>query len=139
MKNYATIIKQAGLKATPQRLAIYEYLVNTDCHPNAETIYKGLEETTPGMSLATIYKTLESFKKNRLVMELNMGDGFARYDARTSSHSHILCSKCGRVYDLFLPEITNIKEHISNLTNFKLNDERLVFYGICPSCQCDED
>ena len=132
-------IKQAGLKVTPQRLAIYDYLVNTDCHPSADTIYKNLEETTPGMSLATVYKTLEAFKKNNLVIELNAGDGFARYDAITENHSHLVCTNCGRVYDLFLPETMNIREQISNLTNFKLNDERLIFYGVCPSCQADEE
>ena len=132
-------IKEAGLKVTPQRLAIYDYLAGTDCHPSADVIYKNVEESTPGMSLATVYKTLEAFKKNNLVIELNTGDGSARYDAKTYNHSHIVCSKCGRVFDLFLPEITNIREQIANLTKFKLNDERLIFYGVCPSCQYDED
>ena len=132
-------IKQAGLKVTPQRLAIYDYLVSTDCHPSADTIYKNLEESTPGMSLATVYKTLEAFKKNNLVIELNTGDGYSRYDAKTYNHSHLVCTNCGRVFDLFLPETMNIRQQISSLTNFRLNDERLIFYGICPSCQRDEE
>ena len=138
MKQDAEKIKSAGLKVTPQRITIYNYLSNTVSHPNAEMVYKSLSETNPGMSLATVYKTLESFKKSGLVKEISTGDGTARYDAWTDNHSHIVCTHCKKVYDLDIPGINNIREKISHMTDFVLEDEQLIFYGVCPECQKHE-
>ena len=63
MKEIAQILREKGLKVTPQRIAVYNMLCNTKEHPDAETIYKTLEPTNPTMSLATVYKTLDFFKQ----------------------------------------------------------------------------
>jgi len=135
MNQCAALIKEAGLKVTPQRVAIYNYLMNTTAHPNAETVYKDLGEDNPGLSLATVYKTLESFKNSNLIREVATGDGTMRYDANISEHAHVQCNICGHVYDMHLPEVANIREKIVNLTDFELTNESLVFYGKCPKCK----
>ena len=78
MKEIAQILREKGLKVTPQRIAVYNMLCNTKEHPDAETIYKTLEPTNPTMSLATVYKTLDFFKQLGLVQELNVGEGRSR-------------------------------------------------------------
>ena len=63
MKETAQLLREKGLKVTPQRIAVYNMLLGTTAHPNAEMIYKTLEPTNPTMSLATVYKTLDFFKQ----------------------------------------------------------------------------
>ena len=60
MDTIATIFKEKKLKLTPQRLAVYKYLISTKEHPSAETIYTALQPTYPTMSLATVYKALKT-------------------------------------------------------------------------------
>lgn len=133
---YSTeLLKSKGLKVTPQRLAIFNILSNTTCHPSAETIYKALQETHPTMSLATVYKTLDSFKKNGLVQELNVGEDSFRYDCTISSHPHIICVECRSVSDMESQTLQNIREKVSEETKFQLLSEQLYFYGVCPDCQ----
>ena len=55
MKETAQLLREKGLKVTPQRIAVYNMLLGTTAHPNAEMIYKTLEPTNPTMSLATVY------------------------------------------------------------------------------------
>lgn len=129
------LLKSKGLKVTPQRLAIFNVLTNTTCHPSAETIYNALQETNPTMSLATVYKTLDSFKKNGLVQELNVGEDSFRYDACIHSHPHLICVECREVSDMESQVLQNIRNEVSKETEFKLLSEQLYFYGICPSCQ----
>ncbi len=135
MINSTELLKSKGLKVTPQRLAIFNVLYNTTCHPSAETIYNSLQETHPTMSLATVYKTLDCFKKNNLVRELNVGEDSFRYDITVDSHPHLICVECHEVSDMESKVLQNIREQISEETNFKLITEQLYFYGICPDCQ----
>ena len=58
MEQSVTLLKKHGLKATPQRIAIYDYLLHTETHPTVDTIYASLHPTHPTMSLATVYKTV---------------------------------------------------------------------------------
>ncbi len=88
MKETTQILREKGLKVTPQRIAVYNMLRSTTQHPNAETIYKTLEPANPTMSLATVYKTLDYFKQLGLVQELNVGEPSSRYDAVMKCHPH---------------------------------------------------
>ena len=86
--------------------------------------------------LATVYKTLDTFVQHGLVQQLNLGEDSYRYDADTSKHSHIQCTKCKAVMDLpMLQNVTGLRNEVQTTTGFKLSHEQLYFYGLCPSCQ----
>lgn len=135
MKAIAACLHDKGLKVTPQRIAIYSYLISTKDHPSAETIFKLLEPTNPTMSLATVYKTLDAFEKVGLVQELNVGEGRSRYDAFVDNHPHLVCNACGNIYDLECDALIDLKETAKAATDFEIEAEQLYFYGKCPACQ----
>lgn len=135
MNETAIVLREKGLKVTPQRIAIYTMLMGTKAHPSAETIYKALEPTNPTISLATVYKTLDCFENAQLVQELNVGEGCSRYDAEVKSHPHMVCTCCGEVYDLQIEGLNNIREQVREHTDFKIEREQLFFYGKCLNCQ----
>ncbi len=134
MKETAQILREKGLKVTPQRIAVYNMLLHTHEHPNAETIYRTLEATNPTMSLATVYKTLDYFKQLRLVQELNVGEGSARYDAIVCCHPHTVCTCCGAVTDLENVELTDLHSKLSTPLDFEVECEQLILYGKCAKC-----
>ncbi|MGL5615209.1 MAG: Fur family transcriptional regulator [Sarcina sp.] len=135
MDNITKIFKEKKLKLTPQRLAVYKYLKGTDEHPSAETIYKAIQEEYPTMSLATVYKTLKTLAEVNLVLELNLGEGNFRYDAKTEDHSHIQCVKCGKVVDLFGLEVEDLNNTASKISNFEILNSQSYFYGVCGECK----
>ncbi len=130
------ILKEHNLKVTPQRLAILKLLRSTDVHPSAETIYTNLQTEHPTMSLATVYKTLDSFVQNGLIQQLNIGEDRYRYDADTSSHSHLKCTSCNTVVDIHeLSCTTSIKSEVESSTKYILSSQQFYFFGTCPKCQ----
>lgn len=135
MRETAQILKEKGLKVTPQRIAVYNMLLGTSEHPNAETIYKALEPTNPTMSLATVYKTLDFFKQLGLVQELNVREGSSRYDANVKCHPHTVCTECGKVSDLHMDELTDIHKKVALELDFQVECEQLILYGICADCK----
>ncbi len=136
MNQLAENLKANKLKVTPQRLAIYTYLMNTTSHPTVETIYNDLKEDFPTMSLATVYKTVASLRDVHLVKEFNVGEDSNRYDANTDSHSHLICTKCHNVYDYYGDiDITENINEIQKLSGFKIDACDINFYGICENCK----
>ena len=89
-------LKENGVRMTPQRHAILNYLYSTMGHPTADDIYKALEGTFPNMSVATVYNNLQLFKDAGLVRELTYGDSSSRFDANMMDHYHVICRKCGK-------------------------------------------
>lgn len=129
-------LKQNNLKVTPQRLIIYNYLANNFVHPSAETIYNSIKETNPTISLATVYKTLNSLKEANLVQEINLGEDSFRYDFQVVPHSHIICTKCNKIIDYF-PDgeiINSSKLKVELDTKFKIDYQQMYFYGTCEEC-----
>lgn len=135
MKEAAQILKEKGLKVTPQRIAVYNMLCHTHAHPNAETIYKTLEPTNPTMSLATVYKTLDFFKQLGLVQELNVGEPSSRYDAIVQCHPHTVCRVCGKVEDLLQDTLTEVAKKLMPELDFDVECEQLILYGTCKDCR----
>ena len=134
MKQFAEILKEKGLKVTPQRLAVYSALINTKSHPSAEAIHKMLIADNPSISLATVYKTLDSFKSAGLIKELNFCFEHSNYDADMSDHQHIVCTKCCHVFDVYYKPDSSMRETVEKQSGFKINNEQIVFYGICQDC-----
>ena len=64
----------------------------TKAHPTAEAIFKALEPTNPTMSLATVYKTLDSFSNAEIIQVLSIDGESLHYDYDTSFHPHIILS-----------------------------------------------
>ena len=135
MENITSIFREKKLKLTPQRLAVYKYLMSTDEHPSAEIIYKSLQPEYPTMSLATVYKALKTLVEVGLVQEINVGEGNFRYDARQGEHAHIQCINCSRVSDLQNISFASLNKTAEDSSEFKVLSNRIFFYGLCKNCQ----
>jgi Fur family peroxide stress response transcriptional regulator len=134
MDKIINLFKDKKLKLTPQRLAVYKYLMNTKEHPSAETIYKSLHIEYPTMSLATVYKAIKTLVEVGLVQELNVGEGNFRYDGNSATHPHIQCIHCGKVEDLDSLSFNELSDIAEKHTNYKILSNKVYFYGICPNC-----
>ncbi|MBD3241620.1 MAG: transcriptional repressor [Chitinivibrionales bacterium] len=100
MRSLAAEIRAAGLRATPQRVAIYRELAGTDTHPDVEAVYRRIRRRLPSVSLDTVYRTLASLESAGLVSRVDPVGGRVRYDANTEAHHHFVCTRCGSIQDI---------------------------------------
>lgn len=129
------MLKESGVRITPQRHAILEFLIQTKVHPSADEIYKALEGKFPNMSVATVYNNLRVFKDAGLVKELTYGDASSRFDFTTKEHYHAICEECGKIVDFFYPSLPDVESVVVEQTHFKVSGHRMEVYGVCPECQ----
>jgi len=124
--------KKLGLKLTPQRLAILEFLEGNTSHPSAEDIYKALKKNFPSISFATVYNTLELLVKKGYVKELNIESSRKRFDPFTHPHHHFFCKKCKKIIDINQSMDFSIPEELKDCD---VEDFQVIFYGTCPECK----
>ncbi|NDJ27341.1 peroxide-responsive transcriptional repressor PerR [Campylobacter sp. MIT 19-121] len=93
------LLKNHDLKATPQRLCVLKILKRHE-HPNIDELYKQVREEYPSISLATVYKNLNTLQEQGLVVEVNVPNQKTYYDIYEEPHIHLVCSRCGHIDDL---------------------------------------
>jgi Fur family peroxide stress response transcriptional regulator len=125
--------RSLGIKLTPQRLAILNFLKDNKSHPSAEDIYKVVSKKFSTMSFATVYNTLEALKKKDCIQELTIDPVKKRYDPDMSPHHHLICMQCNEIVDIFKDFRLNLTEQMAN--SYKLKGSHVEFYGICMPCQ----
>lgn len=128
-------LKQQGVRITPQRYAILDYLIGSHRHPTADEIYQALAPQFAKLSVATIYNNLRFLTQHKIVKELSYGDHASRYDFVTTEHYHAICRQCGAIVDFFYPGLEDVEIASSRLTGYQLDEHRLEVYGLCPQCQ----
>jgi len=128
--------RRLGLKMTPQRLAILEYLEGNTSHPSAEDIFRHVGKQFPSMSFATVYNTLEALKERGLIVELSIDPDKKRFDPNTEPHHHLICERCHQIFDVFTEFPIELPAEYAK--DFKVKRYEVVFYGLCKECQKKE-
>jgi len=132
VKNYNKF-KQSGIKLTPQRLAIFDYLEGNTDHPSADHIYKAVQKAFPTMSFATVYATLEKLRQKGMLAELTIDPAKKRFDPNTGKHHHIICTSCGKVADVQREFCVELPAGVAD--DFDVTGNHIEFYGICTACR----
>lgn len=125
-----------GLRYTEQRAAVFRFLRGAVSHPTADEVFLHVRDEVPGISLATVYKSLETLVGCGLAAKLSHGDGSARYDGRTDDHHHLRCLECGVVLDL--PDRVDAGEVArleASARRFRVTGYSLELTGVCAECE----
>ena len=124
-----------GQRFTEQRAAVYRYLRQTEAHPSADDVFTSVRRVIPDISLATVYKSLETLVSCGLASKLTYGDGSARYDGRTDPHPHARCLTCGAVADLPGHLDGVALGGLGELPGFAIEGYRVEVVGTCRDCR----
>ncbi|HEY0671985.1 MAG TPA: transcriptional repressor [Longimicrobiales bacterium] len=137
--NTETMLREAlevnGQRYTEQRAAVYRYLLGTEAHPTADDVFTSVRHEIPDISLATVYKSLETLVGCGLAIKLTYGDGSARYDGRTDPHHHARCLRCGKVIDWPARiDASALAGQLQPMNGFAIEGYRLELVGYCADC-----
>jgi Fe2+ or Zn2+ uptake regulation protein len=121
-----------GQRFTEQRAAVYRHLAGTCEHPTADEVFTAVRAEIPDISLATVYKALETLVSCGLAAKLTYGDDSARYDARTDDHYHSRCLRCGVVRDVAADGAPVPEVQVGD--GFRVQGFRVEVVGYCAAC-----
>ncbi|MFO7652992.1 MAG: Fur family transcriptional regulator [Candidatus Krumholzibacteriia bacterium] len=99
-RDEASVLLDHGIKPSAQRVAVAQYVLNTDAHPSADEVWTRVREHFPCISRATVYNTLHLFVEKRLLRQLVLTEGRVVFDPRTDNHHHFIEDDSGTIHDV---------------------------------------
>ena len=116
---------------TEQRRVIAQILDSASDHPDVEELHKRSATIDPGISIATVYRTVRLFEEAGILERHDFGDGRARYEAAPESHhDHLIDVETGNVIEFVDPELEQLQKQIAEKLGFRLVDHRMELYGV---------
>jgi Fur family ferric uptake transcriptional regulator len=122
---------EKGLRITEQRRVIARVLSEAEDHPDVEALHERASAVDPGISIATVYRTVRLFEEAGILERHDFGDGRARYEAAAETHHDDLIDvETGRVIEFVDPELEALQRRIAEKLGFRLVDHRMELYGV---------
>jgi len=127
--------REAGLKVTPQRVAVYRELLKSEEHPSAEMLYEKVKKVFPSISLDTVNRSLLTLNELGAACILEGSGDAKRYDAGLEKHQHFKCIKCKRIIDFHYKPFDNIRLPAEISKKFIVLRKTVYLEGICDLCK----
>ena len=120
-----------GLRITEQRKVIARVLSEAEDHPDVEALHARAAAIDPGISIATVYRTVRLFEDAGILERHDFGDGRARYEAAAEEHhDHLIDVETGKVIEFVDAELEVMQRRIAEKLGFRLVDHRMELYGV---------
>ncbi|MBX3561092.1 MAG: transcriptional repressor [Sphingomonas sp.] len=129
-----TLCAEKGLRLTEQRKVIAKVLSEAEDHPDVEALHARSAAIDPGISIATVYRTVRLFEEAGILERHDFGDGRARYEAAAETHhDHLIDVETGNVVEFVDEELEELQRRIAARLGFRLVDHRMELYGVALS------
>jgi len=129
-------LNSAGLRVTNQRALLLEIIRQGEGHLDAFELYRRAREKQPRLSLSTVYRALQKFKKLGLVEEVHFDETHHHYEVKPSSeHHHLVCLGCGRVIEFHYPLARQVERNVPEAKDFDIIGTEVRMTGYCSRCR----
>ena len=124
------------LRATPERFAILDEVLNTQGHFDAESLYYRLITGGVKVSKATVYNTLELLQDCGLVSKYRFAENTSRYEKAFGKprHHHLICLSCGDIIEFVSDRLERIQDEVCEEKDFTPQSTTLQIFGTCSRC-----
>lgn len=120
-------LERAGVRPSAQRVAIADYVLDTEDHPTADRVWQVVRESFPMVSRATVYNTLQLFAECGLLKSLVLAEGSVVYDPKVEPHHHFVDDATGAIQDIPWQAIRVGK--VEDLPGIEVRDYMVVVRG----------
>lgn len=125
------------LRATPERFAILDAVLESQGHFDAEGLYYRLITAGVKVSKATIYNTLDLLQACGLVSKYRFAENSSRYEKAFGRphHHHLICLECGDILEFVNEKLERIQDEVCTEKRFTPQSSSLQVFGICSKCK----
>ena len=132
----ATLLRQAEMKLTPQRLMVLTALRHAHGHLTAANIFEQVREAYPYVDISTVYRTLAALKQMRFINETDMGGGELAYEwVEAQPHHHLICTSCQSVTEVDHRYLARLGADLLDEIGFVAELNHFAIFGRCAACR----
>ena len=129
------VLRAGGHRVTAQRLVLHRVLQELGTHATAEEILHAATPRLPGLSLPTVYATLDLLARLGVARRIEGAGPATLYDPRPDAHHHFACRSCGRVLDVDAEIDTRGLDRAARRGGLAIDGIDVTLRGICPDCR----
>ena len=119
--------KEQGRRLTPQRKLLFQLMHNNETHPTAEGLFEEASKRMPGISLRTVYQTLDELSEMGEIQLMHCDGGAVRFDPNVDEHHHAVCAETGELFDVYVDNIDALRAQLP--AGFQVQNVSIVFHG----------
>jgi Fur family transcriptional regulator, peroxide stress response regulator len=134
LEHFKAAAKEAGIKLTHQRLEIFREIASTLEHPDADAVFRAVQQRMPTVSLDTVYRTLWTLHDLGLITTLGPRREGVRFDANLERHHHYVCVRCGLVRDFEDAGLDSLRIPDTAKQLGSVVDTHVEVRGLCARC-----
>ncbi len=135
-ETFIETLHSRGFRITPQREMIIEAIAHQGEHINADEVFGLVHKRTQAVNIATVYRTLDLLVEQGLASRIDLGEGRVIYaNQQHGPHIHLVCRKCGMVYDADPALLSVFREHLQADYQFAADLQHISVPGLCKDCQ----
>lgn len=138
VEQFKAAAKTAGVKLTHQRLEIFREIAASVDHPDAESVFRAVQERMPTVSRDTVYRTLWTLNDLGLITTLGPRRDSVRFDANLEPHHHYVCVLCGLARDFESVELDTLRIPNTVKKFGSIVATHVEVRGICDRCSKEE-
>jgi len=124
-----------GFRVTPQRMVIMRVLRKADIHLSPTAVYQRARDAMPGLTEATVYRTLNFLTEQGLVLAAHIGSGQLVYEIAGHAHHHLICRACGHTLEIEHELLAELYRLFKVRTGYQIDRVHTTFFGLCMECQ----
>jgi Fe2+ or Zn2+ uptake regulation protein len=129
------VCRAQGLPLTVQRRAVLEAVLQSPDHPTADRVLQVVQERLPGVSRATVYRTLEALARLGVIAKASLPGHPARYDRLVEPHHHFICRECETIIDVIDKNIDTLPLPDTSRLGIEVTEFTVQLRGVCPACR----
>jgi Fe2+ or Zn2+ uptake regulation protein len=134
--DYATLLRESGLKATPRRIHLLSLLSKATKPLSAHEFKSAWKQGEA--DVVSIYRALEALASAGIVRRVDLQHGHTDYELVIPGehHHHLVCTDCGTIEDFEgCPAESIERAALKESSKFSsLQQHSLEFFGICNTC-----
>lgn len=127
-------LREAGLRATRQRLTVLESLRSRDDSVTAQDLHMELRQAGEPVGLTTVYRTLSSLANAGFLDTFEREGELAFRLCGVDHHHHLVCETCNKVEEITAKEVERWVNQVARNRGFTVTGHRADIFGLCAEC-----
>jgi Fur family ferric uptake transcriptional regulator len=124
------------LRHTAQREQVLDVFLATEKHLTIQQLHDLVRKKYVGIGYATIARTVKLMCEAGICRQVDFGDGSQRFEHKHGHehHDHLICTKCGKLVEIYSPELERIQNDLVRKHGFVQKSHKLEVFGLCSRC-----
>ncbi len=135
-QSFLKFLRARGHRVTGERLEVLDRVLTSDGHFEADSLYLKMKTEGSTVSRATVYNTLGLLHESGIVSRNRFSQGYSQYEkiAGRPHHDHMICTRCGAIYEFESPRIRRLQDEVCRGFEFRPTYHSFQIFGLCKDC-----